>query len=151
MLALPDIRQTANHDCGIAVCRVVMRYYGKKWQDNFEKMLNACEIDGTDPRNIEFLFRKSGFGVLSGELTVPDIRHFIAMKRPVITLVQRFGIGHYIVVNDVKSRRIDYHCPVDGLVKCSIRKFRESWRDVGRMGTIYNSFGIVPWPANNNP
>lgn len=144
MLVLPDIRQMGNHDCGIAVCRVVMRFYGRKWNDDFEKRLNACEIDGTDPRNIEVLFRLAGFGVLSGEMVMADLRYCISMKRPVITLVQRFGIGHYIVVNDVRPRSVDYHCPVDGPVRCSTRKFRESWRDVGRMGTIYNSFGIVP-------
>lgn len=144
-MILADIRQAANHDCGIAVCRVVMRYYGKKWLDNYEKWLGTCEIDGTDPRSVEFLFRQTGFGVMSGEMTVADLRHFILMRRPVIALVQRFGVGHYIVLSEVKARTMAYQCPADGPIKSSIRKFKESWRDVGRMGTIYSSFGIVPF------
>lgn len=150
MLLVPDVRQVANHDCGVAACRAVMRFYGKRWSDDYDKRLSACEIDGTDPRNIEVLFRQIGFGVMSGEMTIHDLRFHISMKRPVITLIQRAGVGHYIVVNDVKSRMIDYHCPVDGPVKCAIRKFRESWRDVGRMGTFYNSFGIVPCPRSKS-
>ncbi len=144
-MILADIRQAANHDCGIAVCRIVMRYYGKKWFDDYEKKLSVCEIDGTDPRNIEVLFRQSGFGVLSGEMTIADLRHCVGMGRPVIALIQRMGVGHYIVVSDARPRIVEYQCPADGPTRVSVRKFKESWSDVGRMGAIYKSFGISPF------
>lgn len=145
---LPDIRQVANHDCGVAACKAVMRYYGRRWSDDFGKRLGACEIDGTDPRNIEVLFRQLGFNVISGEFTMRDLRFHVGVKRPVITLVQRAGIGHYIVVKNANSRSVDYHCPVDGPMRETVRRFREAWRDVGRMGTVYHSFGIVPCPRS---
>lgn len=144
MLLVPDVRQTASHDCGVAVCRAVMRFHGKRWSDDYDKRLGVCEIDGTDPRNIEVLFRQLGFGVISGEMTVADLRFNLSCGRPVITLIQRQGVGHYIVVSDVTPRTIGYQCPVDGFCKVSTRKFRAEWKDVGRMGAVYHSFGIVP-------
>lgn len=144
-MILADIRQQGDHDCGIAAVRVVLRHYRKKWADDYAVRLNTNEIDGTDPRNIEIMFRFLGFGVVSGNMSTEDLRHYTSLNRPVIALVQRAGIGHYVVVASLDGGRIHYQCPVDGPVSGSLQHFARNWSDIDRLGTIYDSFGVVAW------
>jgi len=144
-MILADIRQQGSYDCGIAAVRVVLRHYRKKWADDYAVRLNTNEIDGTDPRNIEIMFRFLGFHVVSGNMDANDLRHHTGLDRPVIALIQRNGIGHYVVVSSLDGGRIHYQDPADGPVSSSLRSFVTNWSDVDRLGAIYDSFGIVAW------
>lgn len=144
-MILPDIRQQGSYDCGIAAVRCVLRFYRKRWADDYAVRLNTNEIDGTDPRNIEIVFRFLGFGVVSGNMDAYDLRHHTGLGRPVITLVQRNGIGHYCVVSSLDGGRIHYQDPADGPISASLKSFVKNWSDVDRLGAIYDSFGIVAW------
>jgi hypothetical protein len=101
----------------------------------------ATPIDGTDPRTIESFCRSIGLRVVSGEMSVDDLKHFTAHDRPVIAVLS----GHYVVVCGVKRGVVIYHDPAHGLASSSSKAFVERWRDMDRLGAVYNQFGVCVW------
>lgn len=142
MITLSATMQKQGHDCGLAAARCVALYYGRT--------LRAptgwpCSIDGTDPRILEPYFRGNGFGVQSGEMLIDDLRHHTRMLRPVLSLVQRGGVGHWVVASGVLRGRVHYMDPSLGLTVEPVAAFRERWRDVCRDGSSFRGWGIAVW------
>lgn len=142
ILDIPVRLQRAQHDCGDAVARAVLR----KWRRPMPDLSAAgwpSLVDGTDPRVLEALFRAAGLPVVSGEMTVEDLRHHARQGRPVVCLVSRNGTGHYIVSKGVRYRRVHAMCPADGSVDFGVDDFEQCWRDVCRDGTVMTNWGIA--------
>ena len=139
LLDLPDIRQQADYDCGVAASQIVLAYLGHSKRPR----LPVTPIDGTDPRTIESAFRQLGIPVFSGQFDVPLLRHCQATGRPVICLIQREGIGHYVVSAGVFRGTVHYQCPTDGPLVAKAGNFMESWHDADRFGTHFKCFGIA--------
>jgi ABC-type bacteriocin/lantibiotic exporter with double-glycine peptidase domain len=103
------------------------------------------QIDGTDPRVLEALFRKTGLGVVAGEMTVGMVRHLIGEGWPVVTLVRQGGVGHYVVVCGVNRGRVYLMDPDGGERTETVKEFVDRWRagDVCRTGFAYFQWGIA--------
>lgn len=144
-MKLPDIRQQSNHDCGLAACRIVARLFRRRWTPELTARLGTNPMDGTDPRAIESTLRHIGWGVISGEMSIEDLRHHTALERPVICLITRGGIGHYVVVGGIDCGRMHVQCPADGPIITSRTKFLTAWQDVDRLGATYHQFGLAVW------
>ena len=144
-MKLPDIRQQNNHDCGLAACRIVARLFRRRWTPELTARLGTSPMDGTDPRAIESTLRHIGWGVISGEMTIDDLRHHATLERPTICLITRAGVGHYVVVGGIDCGRIQVQCPADGPIITSRAKFLAAWRDVDRLGAVYHQFGLAVW------
>lgn len=150
-MELPDLRQKNSYDCGMIACRIVLRVLRRRLTRDLAGRLNTNPIDGTDPRAIESTLRHMGLGVIAGEMTIDDLRLQSQLGRPVICLVTRSGVGHYIVSAGVDCGRIKYQCPADGPCTISRSKFILSWRDVDRLGATYHQFGMAVWRRPNTP
>lgn len=144
-MKLPDIRQDGSHDCGLAACRIIARRYRRRWSAELAARLGTSPIDGTDPRAIESTLRYAGYGVIAGEMTIADLRYQTELKRPVICLITRNNVGHYVVVRRVDCRNIYLQCPADGPIVEGKTKFMGSWRDVDRLGASYHQFALAIW------
>jgi ABC-type bacteriocin/lantibiotic exporter with double-glycine peptidase domain len=144
-MKLPDIRQQSGYDCGLAACRIVSRLFRRRWGPDLTARLGTSPMDGTDPRAIESTLRHVGWGVIAGEMTIDDLRHHTALERPVICLITRGGIGHYVVVGGIDCGRIHVQCPADGPIITSSSKFIAAWQDVDRLGAIYHQFALAVW------
>ncbi len=137
-IILPDERQRADHDCGLAAMRTVLKYWG--YAPRLSANL-ASEIDGTNPRTIESVFRKMGFSVMSGNMEADHLRAFLRKARPIICAIE----SHYVVISSVARKWIEYQCPSDGPKREVLDTFVERWHDYGGWGEAYSQFGICAW------
>lgn len=140
MPPLPDIRQTDDFRCGEKVAQVVFQVLGVRPRI----IAVANPLDGTHPATLMAVFRAAGLSCLTGEASLDMLRAFTRLGLPVVTLVQKEGEGHWVVVGDVKRGRVYYQCPVDGPCSEPVAAFEERWHDVDGWGTAYRRFVIVP-------
>jgi ABC-type bacteriocin/lantibiotic exporter with double-glycine peptidase domain len=145
MLALPDVRQRFDYDCGMAATKTMLAYHGLRTNSYTLASLATNPIDGTDPRAIEATLRRSGLKVISGEMDIEDLKHHTKLGRPVICLVQLDNVGHYLVVGSVKLGQVHFNDPTHGPGKNNIKQFKNRWKDVDRLNTTYTQFGITAW------
>ena len=136
MLALPDTWQYGAASCGRAAAACVLRHFGKAAD---LRGLVTTAIDGTDPRTLESLLRKTGLRVVAGEMTAADLKHFTGTGRPVIAVVR----NHYVVVAGVARGRVHYQDPQAGPARKLLAEFLDWWRDDDRLGAAYHRFGIA--------
>ena len=142
LLTLPDVRQTAGHDCGEAAAKCVLEVYQVVAKPKF-----ATPIDGSDPRTLESWFRRLGFHVLSGEMTLDILKAICQQMRPVICLITPEGSdSHYVTVKRVSRRGVYFQCPWDGPSSMSEADWLESWTAVDRCGTRYSRWALACWP-----
>lgn len=144
MLTLPVVRQSRKYDCGAACAKSVLGY----WECRYPRLSAAGwpnQIDGTDPRVLEALFRKTGLGVVAGEMTVSVVRHLTGLGWPVVALVRQNGVGHYVVVRGVSRGKVFLMDPDGGEQTERVAAFVERWRagDVCRTGFSYQQWGIA--------
>jgi hypothetical protein len=139
---LPDVRQKADHDCGLAmVASVLMRSgWSRKHATDFIATVPCDPWFGTRPEAIDGCLREH-FQTLVGEMTIRDLRHFTRTGRPVICAVD----DHWIGVDEVTRNHVIYMDPATGThERKTVRKFEQWWQDRGRFITFRN-FGICPW------
>ncbi len=137
-MLLPDIRQIAGHDCGPACVQAICEWFDPNFYAGSLSSLNASTVDGCDPRTIERFFRNAGYRVVSGEMTIDDLRFHSSRPRPVITPLA----GHYVVVCEALPRTICIHDPITGPRKLPTKEFARSWRDHDRIEAFVN-WGIA--------
>lgn len=136
MLDLPDIRQRKGWDCGRAAVDCVLQFLGKSAD---LRRLMTTPMDGTDPRNIETMLRMAGCRVLSGEMSLDDLRYQTGNGRPVVAAVK----NHYVVVGGVRLGKVRYHDPLVGPAKATVGDFMVWWNEADRLGVEYKQFGIA--------
>jgi len=141
ILTVPDNRQQDGHDCGEAVIICVLGFHRVT-----ASVRLATREYGTDPIQIESWFRNQSFRVVSGEMTVDDLRHYCDSKRPVIALVHwpEANDSHYVVVRGVSRGRIYFHDVETGPANMRSGDFEKAWKASGRIGT-YRRWAICPW------
>jgi ABC-type bacteriocin/lantibiotic exporter with double-glycine peptidase domain len=143
ILDVPVVLQTSGYDCGTAAARAVFRFHGRQLPD-LSALGVPSPIDGTDPRVLEAVCRRAGFGVESGESRLDTLRHHVREGRPAQVLVQRDGCGHWAVVCGVARGRVHLMDPSSGPAVLPVAQFEASWRDVCRDGTLYYRWAVVP-------
>lgn len=150
LLELRDLRQTDNHDCCPAAARVAFSAFGYRYSHAaLIDALHTSGMDGTDPRTLEAMLRKSGWHVLSGDMSVEDLKYQTRLGRPVIVLVTLDCGGHYVTVRGVHRNRVHFHDtrPANGgFVSLPTGEFEAVWHDFDRFGTDYRNFGLAIWP-----
>ena len=146
MIKLPDIRQQSDHDCGLTVARVLLRFLGRRPTAQQLSGLACDPVDGTDPRNMETFLRQIGLRVQAGSFTVENLDWLTSSGRPVVCLTTpAHGIGHYVVVAGIDGQTIHYQCPTEGPSRSGLRTWLKCWREVDRLGATYHQWGISAW------
>jgi ABC-type bacteriocin/lantibiotic exporter with double-glycine peptidase domain len=98
-MQFPDVRQAESHDCSAACVKAVEERYGVvRPLSHYVNGLSAERASGCDPRTIERWFRKAGYRVAAGELTLADAFYFTSRQVPIISPITVDGEGHYVVV-----------------------------------------------------
>jgi ABC-type bacteriocin/lantibiotic exporter with double-glycine peptidase domain len=137
---VPLVLQSADHDCGEAAYACLVRY----WEGRGRRV-RAHPLHGTHPDQLEPALRDAGFGVLSGEMDVQSLQDFTGRGWPAACLIQREGVGHWVVCHDVRRGGVFLMDPADGFIRLREAEFVSRWRDSDRRNTPYVQFGIVPW------
>lgn len=143
MLELPDIRQSADYDCGCAAVDTALRFFGVR---TCAAVLDlATPIDGTSPAAIEGAFRRAGLAVQSGRMDVGDLKYHVSRGRPVLCPVALYG-GHWVVVRGASAGRrgrVYFHCPACGPQWLATSQWESNWRDTTRAGHDFDAWGIA--------
>lgn len=139
LLDLPDIRQTADYDCGAAVVDVVLKFHGVR--SCAAVLLLANPVQGCSPDTVEAMLRRAGLPVQSGTMTVEDLRHHTRQGRPVLCPVARYG-GHWVVVRGVRGG-VYYHDPLVGPTRAPALAWQAEWRDLTRNDHAFDRWGIA--------
>ena len=142
LLDLPNVIQSTSTSCGDAAVACLLKYL------NINASVHmSSTIDGVGPRTIEGKLRTLGLVVVSGSMTVDDIRHYCNHGRPVILLVRwdedEPENSHYIVSRGVSRGRVYYHDVADGRDSITIPEFERQWHAIGELGEKYIHWGIV--------
>lgn len=143
MPTLPDVRQSHSFDCLKAAVKCVIQF----WGDKVRNCDIACSpLDGFHPLSVPAVFRGAGLKVIMGEADIELVKLLVKLGRPVLTLVQSHGGGHYIVIGDVKRGRVYFHDPFYGPDSERIHDFMARWYDVDILGTRYHQFIVCAFP-----
>jgi ABC-type bacteriocin/lantibiotic exporter with double-glycine peptidase domain len=143
VIALPDLRQSAEHDCGHTAVLVVLRRLRRRVSPGDLSPLGVNMIDGTDPRAIESTLRGLGLRVISGEMDMSDLWHHTESSRPVICLIRRDGVGHYVVVSGIHEGAVRFQDPADGPSSMRTETWKKAWTEIDRLGAVYRGWGIA--------
>lgn len=138
MITLPDMRQTDDFGCGDTVYRSIMRLLRRP----AERQSLSDPLTGISPDGLEAAFRRAGLDVLSGVMTVADLKHFAGTGRPVACPIALHG-GHWVTVLGVTRNRVHFHCPLEGHRALSVADWHPIWRDNTRAGHVYERWGIA--------
>jgi ABC-type bacteriocin/lantibiotic exporter with double-glycine peptidase domain len=140
LLDVADIRQDEDYNCGDAAVDAALSVYGLT-RPRRSKLANA--VQGLSPDTVEAVLRALGLGVLSGEMTVDDLRHFTRAGRPVLCCVAWDG-GHWVVVRGVERSRVHVQCPIRGRVPVPVAEWDRAWSDETVRGRAFVRWGIAP-------
>lgn len=142
ILKLPDIRQRADYDCGLAAVDCALSFIGVRTAAVFLGMANP--VQGTSPDTVEAMLRRAGCRVLAGEMSLDDLQHFANQSRPVLCPVALHG-GHWVVSAGVQRGVVHFHDPLDGALKMKAAAWMDGWRDGTKNGHEYKHWGIAVW------
>lgn len=140
LLDLPDVRQRDGYDCGPAAIDCALAFLGVRTCAHVLGLANP--VHGTAPDTVEALLRRADLPVLSGEMTLADLRHFARGGRPVLCPVALHG-GHWVVVRGVERGSVHYHCPLNGRQKMPRDEWLVHWRDDTTRGVTYSRWGLA--------
>lgn len=137
LLAIPDIRQTTDYDCGAIAIESACQFLGVK-----PPAAPTNAVQGMAPDTVEAVLRSAGLTVIVGTMDVEDLRHFTRTGRPVVCPCSDWG-GHWVVVCGVERGRVTVQCPLRGRITLTGAKWLEGWTSTSRPGHVYDRWGIA--------
>lgn len=145
VLVIPDVRQQDNYDCGAACVDAVAEFFGLRKRGPARQMRTALgslanPIQGISPDTVAAMLRALGLSVLSGTMTIADLRHLTGTGRPVLCPRQE----HWLVVAGVSRGFVHYHDPQEGMRKEREGIWIETWSDTSESGQSFRRWGISP-------
>lgn len=142
-LELPDYRQREEWDCGRTTLQIVCGYWDKPLPLFLANLSNA--VQGLSPDAMEAAFRSLGFNVFAGSLTVDLLRAITKDGKPVATLTQLDGVGHWVVVSGVNRGFVHFQCPQYGPSKQRVAEWDRNWIDFHWLGGRFDRWGICAY------
>ena len=137
MLEIQPIFQRLDSDCGVACLQMVLDWFEVR---NRGITGLSTAIDGLQIRTMESFLREKGLCVVSGNLDISTLKHYVRHSIPVICLVH----DHYVVVKGFLPRKVVYNCPEKGEIQESLAKFKKNWFKLADDQTLVN-WGIVAY------
>lgn len=134
---IEPVFQSSESDCGVACVQMVCNHMLLK---NRGISGLSSSIDGLQIRTIESFFREKGCCVVSGNMDIKLLKHYIKSNIPVIVLT----FDHYVLVTGFEGRRIIYNCPMEGRVSKSVINFKKQWMRVWDDTVLFN-WGIAAY------
>ena len=152
----PTIRQVYTYDCGAASVQSVMAYYGNNVREEvIMGELETSKETGTPPQNIIAFFKREGFVVEYGRMSIDRLKEYVDQDYPVIIVIQAYrddesvqyvndwDDGHYIVCIGYQDNSIIFEDPSSfNKTFLGNDELNERWHDTTE-GKIYDHFGIA--------
>jgi ABC-type bacteriocin/lantibiotic exporter with double-glycine peptidase domain len=130
-LKVPRLKQKYDHDCGVAVLRAVVKMTGAEIdQDKLVDIVKPSEEKGTSVNKLFAMIQKvDADAKLLKNPSVDRLRSMIAKKTPVITCMQAYSEGHWVIVTGVDEKYVHLHDPYTGDTrKVSIDDLDKRWK-----------------------
>lgn len=149
LLAVPDVRQEQDYDCGPAAVMAVCQFFGvgPSSRQAYIEALETTTRNGTRPAPVIALLSRLGLAcTASAELGVADLGRFFAAGQPVlcpVTVPMPAMTGHWVVVVGTGLGQVFYHDPAAGLQMCSEETWLDRWFDRDADGVSYERYGIA--------
>lgn len=151
LLAVPDLRQEADYDCGPAAVQAVCQFHGvgPGARPDYAEALGTTRAGGTRPAAIlDLLSRLALVTTAKAGLTVTDLSRFFAAGHPVLCPIQagepgQESSGHWVVVVGTGLGQVMLHDPAAGLRMLSEEEWLARWHDRDRDGVEYDRYGIA--------
>ena len=157
VLDIPDTRQTYDFDCGAMAVQTVLAYYGHDIrEDKLMKALGTTK-DGTDVKSIVKFFKKYGFDVVEGQLTVEQLKEAVDKGWPVLMPIQAWtddllrvdwvhdkDDGHYVLAVGHTDGKIIFEDP-SAFEKQYLpeEELEKRWHDFDSDGEKFDHYGII--------
>jgi ATP-binding cassette subfamily B protein len=116
----PFYRQLDSNDCGATALRIIAKYYGKNFSNEF--LRNKCVTLKGGASLIDISNAAESIGFRTSYLKLS----FDQLKKTPLPLIVYWGQRHYIVVHKIK-KKIHVADPAVGLIKYSKDEFLRSW------------------------
>jgi len=163
ILDFPESRQATTFTCGAAALQAVLYYYGiEKREDELREALGIEEgsEEGVDPPAIEKYLEGEKLKVVSGSITIADLRKYVDEKTPVICCIQAWADdyktndnpdysgnddGHYVVAIGYTDNAIVFDDPsiMSNRGYLLDEELDARWHDEQDDGTKNNHYGIA--------
>lgn len=155
-LAIPDVRQSADYDCGAAALRAVAQFFGVAGdQGDFVAALGSSPAEGTGPEQLIAGAKALSLNATDAAgMTVDYLAQVVAHGRPVICCIQAYGTpdqyardesGHWVVVCGVDDQSVYVQDPAAGPGKIPVADFEARWHDKTADGRQLVRYGIAVW------
>lgn len=149
LLALPDVRQGGDFDCGPAAVQAVLEFLGVEHggRPALTEALDTTRSGGTRPGAVLALLTRLGLHcTASGGMDVAGLARLFAAGHPVLCPVKSGGVGHWVAVTGVGLGHVFFHDPAAGPRSLPAAEWEAGWHDADAAGVAYERFGIGVGP-----
>ena len=119
-------------DCGPACLKIIAKYYGKYYSLQYLRDLCGITREGVTFLDISYAAEKVGLRTVSVKATIDNL-----ITRVPLPCIIHWNQDHFIVVYQIKKKKIYVSDPAKGLLSYSEDEFIESWYKKGE------DFGIL--------
>lgn len=126
----PFYRQPDIMDCGPTCLRMVLRYYGKKYE--LQELREVCETNRTGSNMLHIKTGAEKLGFLADGFRLS----FAALRKQKLPCIAYWNQQHYVVVYKTTARHVYVSDPAHGRVRYTNEEFMQSWADSAQEGII---------------
>jgi ATP-binding cassette subfamily B protein len=127
----PHFKQYDELDCGPACLRIICKYYGKSFTQDYLRELMHTGRSGTSLLSISDAAEELGFRTIGTRLSYDDLVE--ASPFPCIAF---WSQKHFIVIYKIKKNKVYVSDPAHGLVEYSKEEFLKGWSQGNNEGIV---------------
>lgn len=127
----PHYKQYDEMDCGPACLRIISKYYGKAFSQEYLRRLCNTTRAGSSLLNVSEAAEQLGFRTIGARISYEDLAG--ESPFPCIALWEQ---KHFVVVYKIKHDKVYVSDPAHGLLVYTKEEFLKSWAVVGTSGII---------------
>jgi ATP-binding cassette, subfamily B, bacterial len=127
----PHYKQYDELDCGPACLRIICKYYGKSFSQDYLRELMHTGRSGTSLLSISDAAEELGFRTIGTRLSYDDLAE--ASPFPCIAF---WSQKHFIVVYKIRKNKVYVSDPAHGLVEYSKEEFLKGWSQGNNEGIV---------------
>lgn len=121
LIRFPFYRQPEEKDCGATCLRIISKYYGKNYANEYLRDVCETHRGGSSLRSLSEASEKLGFKSLGVQVPLAKLR-----KAP-LPCILHWQNNHYVVLYKIKSGNFFISDPAFGLIKYNELEFLSLW------------------------
>ncbi len=112
-------------DCGATCLRMVAKYHGRHYPIQFLREISFVDREGASLLSISDAAEKIGFNTLAAKISMPKLLE-MGKELPLPAIVH-WRQNHYIVIYEIKKKKIRVADPKAGVFWLSIEEFKQGF------------------------